>query len=144
MNEKELAEYYEKRRGDTSLWSEKPTKANVRRGGSVVFSIRLKPQELQLLRRRAEEEGRTISELIRWGALQAAQSPSRVYVRTIWREFDDGASASAIDAGLAGMTEGAPVITDVEEPFLDSYSERTRVPAPYPRQSWSELASARR
>ena len=83
MNEDELAEFFERRRGDTSLWSEKPVKANVRRGGSVVFSVRFSPEELLLLRDRAREAGITISGLIRSAALEAALWPSTVYTVTI-------------------------------------------------------------
>jgi len=83
MNEDELAEFFERRRGDTSLWSEKPVKANVRRGGSVVFSVRFSPEELLLLRDRAQEAGTTISRLIRSAALEAALCPSIVYTLTI-------------------------------------------------------------
>ena len=85
MNEKELAEWFERRRGDTSLWSETPAKADVRRGGSTVFSLRFSPEELALLRRRAEEWSTTISHLIRSAALEAVSSPSQGYALTIDR-----------------------------------------------------------
>ena len=74
MNERELAEFYEERRGDMSLWADKPSKANVRRGGTVVFSLRFGRQELELLRKRAEAESITVSELIRRAAMREATS----------------------------------------------------------------------
>jgi hypothetical protein len=143
MREQELAEYYEKRKGDTSLWADKPTKANVRRGGSVVFSIRLSRQELAQLRERAEKEGKTVSEVIRWGALRAAETPSRVHVVTTSREFDMLPSVSATYMTLASMTENVHVAVMVEVPGdRSSYTEWNRVPVPRPRESGSELVSS--
>jgi len=72
MDEKQLARFYESRRDDTSLWEEKPSKANVRRGGSVVFSIRLDPRELALLREKAQQRHTTVSQLVRRAAITEA------------------------------------------------------------------------
>lgn len=68
----ESAEYFEGRRGDLSEWSEVPSKANVRPGGSVVFSVRFAREELDLLRDRAAASGKTISEFVRRAALTEA------------------------------------------------------------------------
>lgn len=78
MTEAELAKFYEERKGDVSLWERKPAKIRVRRGGpSTVFSLRLAPEELELLFRRAEERGETVSEFIRGAAMKEAGAPSR-------------------------------------------------------------------
>ena len=74
MTEREIAEFYEKRRGDTSLWSEKPTRARIRRGGSLVFSLRLAREEMELLQAKASECGVSLSEFIRRAALKEAQA----------------------------------------------------------------------
>ena len=78
MKEEELARWFETRRGDTSLWSDAPVKATVRRGGSVVFSVRFSPGELELLRQRAKQAGTTISELVRSAALRCGADASRI------------------------------------------------------------------
>lgn len=116
MNEKELAEWFERRRGDTSLWSETPAKADVRRGGSTVFSLRFSPEELALFRRRAEEWGTTISHLIRSAALEAVGRPSQVYAPTIDRVLNvtsPGGLHVAYHAMLAGYASPGQ-----DEPFV--------------------------
>jgi hypothetical protein len=87
MNEEQLAEFFERRRGDTSHWSDLPVKANIRRRGSVVFSVRFSPEELLLLRDLAREIGTTISGLIRSAALEATLWPSMVYALTIKKQL---------------------------------------------------------
>ena len=87
MKEEELAQWFETRRGDTSLWSDTPVKATVRRGGSVVFSVRFSPGELELLRQRAQRAGTTISELVRSAALRCRADASRVQTVTDERWF---------------------------------------------------------
>lgn len=76
MDDKELARFYENGRDDTSLWEERPSKANVRRGGTVVFSVRFDPGELTLLREKAEERGTTVSDLVRRAAIKEATEAS--------------------------------------------------------------------
>jgi hypothetical protein len=77
MDEKELARFYENRRDDASLWEERPTPANVRHGGTVVFSVRFDPRELTLLREKAQERHTTVSELVRRAAItEATKEPS--------------------------------------------------------------------
>jgi hypothetical protein len=67
----ELARDFEERRGDISMWAQKPSKIRVRRGGpSTVFSVRFAREELNRLQEAADKRGRTISELIRTAALR--------------------------------------------------------------------------
>lgn len=116
MNEKELAQWFERRRGDTSLWSETPAKADVRRGGTTVFSVRFSPEELDALRERAEQWGTTISGLIRSAALEAVGSPSQVYALTVDRVLSQTPPAAlrmTYEAVLAGCASSHP-----HEPFI--------------------------
>jgi hypothetical protein len=107
MNEDELAELFERRRGDTSHWSEKPVKAKVGRRGSVVFSVRFSPEELVLLRDRAQERGRTISDLIRSAALQAVGRTSDVDTSTIDKQFPALSAACGPAVALTSDYAGA-------------------------------------
>ena len=70
MTNEEKAEFFDSRRGDLSIWSEKPAKAKVRRPGSIVFSVRFSREELEALRAKAEANDLTISEFIRRAALE--------------------------------------------------------------------------
>ena len=81
MDEKELATFYENRRDDPSLWEERPTPANVRHRGTVVFSVRFDPHELTLLREKARERGTTVSELVRRAAIREVTNTSSVHVQ---------------------------------------------------------------
>lgn len=83
MEEKELARFHESRRDDMSLWAEKPSKANVRRGGTVIFSVRFDPEELVFLRQKAEETGMTVSELVRRGAMREANRETYTTVNIV-------------------------------------------------------------
>ena len=74
-DEKGLREMLDARRGDVSLYESKPVKAKVSAaGGSVVFSLRFSPSELEDLRLQAEARGLTLSEMIRKAALDWGQS----------------------------------------------------------------------
>jgi hypothetical protein len=69
-----LAGYYEQHAGDLSLWSAKPRKIRIRRGGpSHTFSVRFTPEEMELLDAAAEQRGITISELIRSAAMNSVR-----------------------------------------------------------------------
>ena len=71
MNEKELQKFYDNKQEDLSLWQDEPVSAQVGKGeGSVVFSLRFSPSELQDLRLQAEAKGMTLSEMIRRAALE--------------------------------------------------------------------------
>jgi hypothetical protein len=71
MSEEEIAQYYDEHRGDTSLWEEKPRQARIRPSeSSIVISVRFSRQELAQVRLRAEQEGKTISEVIRSAVLR--------------------------------------------------------------------------
>lgn len=74
MEERELAKYFDERRGDVSLWADRPAKAQVRKGSTVVFSVRFAREDLELVQERAQAEGLTVSEFIRRSALRAAES----------------------------------------------------------------------
>jgi hypothetical protein len=120
MNDDELAQWFENRRGDTSLWSDAPVKATVRRGGTVVFSLRFSPQELELLRQRAEQAGSTISDLIRSAALRCAGAPSGVYGLTIDQEFAPQSPWVFAVATCSASDAEAPVsIRQVREQSVD-------------------------
>ena len=111
MREQELVEYFERRRGDTSTWG-KPVKAAVSKGGSVVFSLRLAPEELEHLRQIADEQGRSVSDLIRSAALTAAADPdsSPSLTMTIWKiltAMPDSPVSDFVDAGLGTQNTGS-------------------------------------
>ena len=79
MNERELADYLDARRGDVSTWSTRPVRANVRKSRQVVFSLRLPADELEKLRLEAQQNAGTVSELIRWALLaRTGYSPNAV------------------------------------------------------------------
>jgi hypothetical protein len=74
-DEKSLRETLEGRRGDMSLYESKPERVKVGSGaGSIVFSLRFSPTELDDLRFQAEARGITLSEMIRKAALDWGQS----------------------------------------------------------------------
>ncbi len=111
MREQELVEYFERRKGDTSTWG-KPVKATVSKGGSVVFSLRLAPEELEHLRQVADEQGRSVSDLIRSSALTAAVEPDSgpSLTMTIWKIFTgrpDSPVNDFVDAGLGTQNTGS-------------------------------------
>lgn len=77
MNEKELADFYEERRGDVSLW-DTSRRIRVRRGSpSTVFTLRLAPEEIEQLYRAAGAQGETMSEFIRRAAIDRAVGVER-------------------------------------------------------------------
>src|SRR5437016_3037081 len=74
-NERALRQVLEKHRGDVSLYSSKAVKPRTSgASGSVVFSLRFSPGELEDLRVQAEARGITLSEMIRKAALDWGQS----------------------------------------------------------------------
>jgi len=77
MSEEELARFYEERRGDVSLW-DKSRRIRVRRGSpSTVFTLRLAPEELQLLYEAAKAQGVTMSEFVRKAATDRAAATQK-------------------------------------------------------------------
>jgi hypothetical protein len=75
MTETELARFYEANKDNMDLWDTKRRKIRVRRGApSTVFTLRLAPEELEQLYRVAAEQGETLSDFIRKGALDRAAS----------------------------------------------------------------------
>lgn len=74
-DEKALRQMLDARRDDMSLYASKPVRAKIgTAAGSVVFSLRFSPSELEDLRLQAEVRGVTLSELIRRAALDWGQS----------------------------------------------------------------------
>lgn len=61
----ELAENIERNRDNTEGWDSGPSQATVRKGSTVVFSLRLSADELEVLRDRAATRQITVSEVIR-------------------------------------------------------------------------------
>ncbi len=78
-----MARYFDERQGDLSLWADKPTPSKVRKGGTIIISLRISNGELELLQSRAQEEGLSLSGLIRRTALRgvgaAASSACSVF-----------------------------------------------------------------
>lgn len=110
MNEKELAQYFEQRKGDTSAWSQ-PIRASVRQGGSTVFSLRLAPEELEAIRQRAEAYGVSVSEFVRAAALSALASDGpQGSALTIWKIYTakPGTPDEFVDAGFGTRSNGRP------------------------------------
>jgi len=64
-NERELAKYFEQRKGDASTWPKDATKAQVANEKNVVFSLRLPAEELETLRLLASWRKTSVSDLIR-------------------------------------------------------------------------------
>lgn len=64
-SQKSLADEIQKRKGDTSGWSNGPASVAFRKGDGVVFSLRLSADELEEIRDRARARGMSVSELIR-------------------------------------------------------------------------------
>jgi hypothetical protein len=84
MNEEELAQFYEERRGDTTLWEKKPRRIRARRGGaSTVFTLRLAPEELEALFEAANRQDETLSDFIRKGALERASKLKKQHSKSV-------------------------------------------------------------
>jgi len=111
MTERELAQYYDTHRGDTSIWHPEPVEARTaRRGGpSIVISVRVNRAELRQLKQSALSEAVTLSEFIRQAALERA-STTATGVRT--RVF--AAPASETQLVLFSQTSWIPGMADSE------------------------------
>jgi len=83
MTERDLAEYYDNHRGDTTIWQPEAVEARTpRRGGpSIVISIRFNRAELRQLKQSAADTAVTLSDFIRQAALERA-STTTIAVRT--------------------------------------------------------------
>ncbi len=75
--EKELAEYFERRKDDPGVWSDKAIPVARDKAPTVVFSIRFTKEELRRLQERAREIGVSVSELIRRAATDEIESTTR-------------------------------------------------------------------
>jgi hypothetical protein len=74
VDEKALREKLDARREDMSLYTSKPARAKIGQTGTIVFSLRFSPSELEDLRLQAQARGITLSEMIRKAALDWGQS----------------------------------------------------------------------
>jgi uncharacterized protein (DUF1778 family) len=79
MTEAELAQFYEARKGDLSLWKKEPRPIRRRRGQgpSTSFAVRLTPAEIKELQAAAEATGKTVSDFIRTAALGTAREEAQ-------------------------------------------------------------------
>jgi hypothetical protein len=75
-SDEQLAEEIEQHRGDTKGWDQGPDRAIVRKGSTVVFSLRLSAEELETLRDRAAARQMTVSDVIREAVFTNAVSLS--------------------------------------------------------------------
>jgi hypothetical protein len=117
LNEEELVEFFERRRGDMSLWSDTPSRVDTRRGGTVVFSVRFSRDELALLKGWAETQGRTLSELIRRAVLECATEGRSPYAVTIDRWFRAfGQSSYSLDVLDKTMARRARTVLRSPQP----------------------------
>ena len=87
MTDEELARYYEERRDDDSLWSEKPVPVKVRKDVGTLFSLRLPAEELEMLRQEADKKGTTVSALLRDGARLLVQMMEQDLQKTVDSDF---------------------------------------------------------
>jgi uncharacterized protein (DUF1778 family) len=76
MTEEELAQFYQARKGDVTLWQQSPLRLRNRRGRgpSTSFAVRLSPEELEELQGAAMSQAVTLSEFIRASSLAAART----------------------------------------------------------------------
>lgn len=109
-SDQELAEEIELHRDDTRGWDSGPNRATVRKGSSVVFSLRLSVEELEVLRDRAEAHQMTVSEVIREAvfanAVCVSISPTPV-------AFVGSGSVSAVGFASATVYGGCASISGV-------------------------------
>src|SRR5437764_2803255 len=74
-DERERTTYYEAHKDDPDEWGT-PLSPKPRRRLASMFSVRLAPQELALVRSAAEERGLSVSSFLRMAALKEAQAPA--------------------------------------------------------------------
>jgi hypothetical protein len=75
-SDQELIEEIERNQDATEGWDSGPIRATVRRGSTVVFSLRLSADELEVLRDRAVTRNMTVSDVIREAVFSNAISVS--------------------------------------------------------------------
>lgn len=75
-NERERAAHYEANRDDPAEWGE-PTLAKPRRRLASMISVRLAPEQIDLIREAAERQGMSVSAFLRSAALDEAAQPEQ-------------------------------------------------------------------
>jgi len=100
-DERERTAHYETHMDDPEEWDEpEPLPAKPRRRLASMFSVRLAPQELALVRAAAEERGLSVSAYLRMAALKEAQPPASgstaSYHGAVRRTVNPAAQASTV------------------------------------------------
>ena len=72
LSEEELARYLEEHQDDETIWEQK-SMPMPKRPVSTVLSLRIAPEELEELHRAAQRQHRTVSDIVRAGALKEAR-----------------------------------------------------------------------
>jgi hypothetical protein len=101
--EKELAEHFQKHRGDVSTWSTRAAQAKVTKEPAVVFSVPFSPREIKNLRREADKRGVTISTYVRDAVLENSAPVGSTCI--VWKASPDITAAvgySSITTGYKG------------------------------------------
>ena len=75
-SESERAEYYEAHKDDPSIWGE-PTPVKPRRRLASMISVRLSPDEVEVVRAAADQRGLSVSGFLRTAALKEANREVR-------------------------------------------------------------------
>jgi uncharacterized protein (DUF1778 family) len=107
MTEEELADFYQARKGDLSLWERESLKRGSRRGTgpTTSFAVRLTADELDELQAAAKEQGTTLSDFIRSTSLAVARARGSNRQQELSELRDD---AQRIARALDRMTKTAP------------------------------------
>lgn len=100
----EDAQYYQEHRDDPDEWGEPVEPRPRKRRLDAMLSVRLSPEEADLVRRAAASEGETVSDYIRNALLQRTmQGPSIEFypstVGSVSGESVEGSVASAVYGG---------------------------------------------
>lgn len=77
--EKRLAAYYQQHKGDTSIWEAQSTPAEKPKEPAVVFSIRLTPDELENIRKEADERGIPATAIVRTAIIERHLQCAGIY-----------------------------------------------------------------
>lgn len=128
MNEAELIKYFEDRRGDVSTWSDTPVDAAVQPSRSAVFSLRIPAEELDALRQRADEEGTTVSDLIRWSIAAGLRRSSRVPTLTRRSELRSVDDFADVIVDISNRSSGISADSELDR------SSQTEEDVPFSKQ----------
>ncbi len=72
LNEEDLARYFEEHQDDETIWEPEAVHTS-KRPVSTVLSLRIAPEELEELHSAAIRQHRTVSDIVRTGALKEAR-----------------------------------------------------------------------